>query len=185
VLGSLKIETLGLLLRRIIEKCKKGGDKMPLPCSLKVPEYPGSSQKEGREDAIDVYEVEHYTVLPIREEDARASGIRIHKPMRVIAEIDKATPGLMKACSTGQNLSQAVLDFYRINPQARSEEKYYTITLRHARVVKAGPFFPMTFLKKNKFFRHMVEYNFVAEEIEWSWLPDSVVEVDRWQAPGS
>ena len=30
----------------------------------------------------------------------------------------------------------------------------------------------------------MVEYNFVAEEIEWNWLPDSVVEMDRWQAPG-
>ena len=157
---------------------------MPLPCSLKIPEYPGSSEKEGREDSIDVYEVEHYTVLPIREEDARASGIRIHKPMRVVAEIDKATPGLMKACSTGQNLSEAVLNFYRINPETRSEEKYYSITLRHARVVKAGPFFPMTFQKKNKFFRHMVEYNFVAEEIEWNWRPDSVVEMDKWQVPG-
>jgi len=104
--------------------------------------------------------------------------------MRVVAEIDKATPGLMKACSTGQNLSEAVLDFYRISHGTRSEEKYYSIRLRHARVVKAGPFFPMTFQKKNKSFRHMVEYNFVAEEIEWNWLPDSVVEMDRWQAPG-
>jgi type VI secretion system secreted protein Hcp len=179
-----KIETFCFFFRKIIKKLKKGGDKMPLPCSLKIPEFPGSSEKEGREDTIDVYEVEHYTVLPVREEDARAAGIRIHKPLRVVAEIDKATPGLMKACSTGQNLSQAVLDFYRINPATRSEEKYYSITLRHARVVKAGPFFPITFQKKNKFFRHMVEYSFVAEEIEWNWIPDSVVEADRWQSPG-
>ncbi len=157
---------------------------MPLPCSLIIPEFPGSSEKEGRADSIDIYEVEHYTVLPVREENGRASGIRVHKPMRVIAEIDKATPGLMKACSSGQNLSEAVLNFYRIDPKTRSEQKYYVITLRDARVVKAGPFFPMTFQKKNKFFQHMVEYSLVAEKIEWQWLPDSVVEMDSWQAPG-
>ena len=31
---------------------------MPTPCNLKVAEYPGSSEKEGREDTSDVFEVE-------------------------------------------------------------------------------------------------------------------------------
>ena len=156
---------------------------MPVPCNLRVPEYPGSSEKEGREDTIDVFEVEQITTLPIRREDGRTNGIRTHSPLRVIAEIDKATPGLMKACATGQNLAEIELDFYRIDPPARSEVKYFVITMRQARVAKAGPFFPLTFLKENRKYRHMMRYEFVSEEIEWNWLPDSVVEIDKWRAP--
>ncbi len=156
---------------------------MPLPCNLKISEYPGSSEKEGREDTIDVFEVEQFTTLPIREEDGRTNGIRKHNPLRIVAEIDKATPGLMKACSTGQLLQEVILDFYRIDPKTRAEAKYFVITMRQARVVRTGPFFPLTFLKKNEEFRHMIQYEFVSEEVEWNWLPDSTVEMDKWRAP--
>jgi len=157
---------------------------MPVPCNLNIPEYPGSSQKQGRQDTIDVFEVEQFTTLPIREEDGRTNGIRKHNPLRVVAEVDKATPGLMKACSTGQRLQSVTLDFYRIDPNTRSESKYFVITMKDARVVRAGPFFPLTFLKKNEDFRHMVQYEFVSEGVEWNWLPDSVVEMDTWTQPG-
>jgi type VI secretion system secreted protein Hcp len=158
---------------------------MPTPCSLRVAEYPGSSEKEGREDTIDVFEAEHFTTLPVRGEDGRANGIRRHHPLKVVAEIDKATPGLMKACCTGQNLQSVALEFYRIDPATRSEQKYFVVTMRNARVVKAGPFFPLTFLEQNQNYRHMAQYEFIAEHIEWKWLPDSVVEQDGWRTGGS
>lgn len=157
---------------------------MPFPCSLRVPDYPGSSVIVGREDTIDIYGVAQFTELPVREEDGRPAGIRVHHPLRVVAEINKAMPGLMKACVTGQNLSEVTLDFYRIDPHTRSEAKYFTITLRSARVVKAGPFFPLTFQEENRNYRHMVEYSFAWEQIEWNWLPDSVIEMDDWRSRG-
>jgi type VI secretion system Hcp family effector len=76
-----------------------------------IAEYPGSSEKEGRESTIDIFEVEHYLHQPVREEDGMASGVRVHSPLRVVAQIDKATPGLHKACCTGQNLKEVRLDF--------------------------------------------------------------------------
>jgi type VI secretion system secreted protein Hcp len=158
---------------------------MPTPCNLFVAGYPGSSQKEGREDTIDVFEIEHYLHQPVREEDGMASGVRVHSPMRVVCEMDKATPGLHKACCTGENLAELRLEYYRIDPDSRSEVKYFMITLRKARCVDCRPYVPMTFVPTNESYRHMVQYSFVYEEIEWNWMPDSVVEMDKWRAPGA
>jgi hypothetical protein len=30
----------------------------------------------------------------------------------------------------------------------------------------------------------MEQVSFVYEEIEWKWIPDSVVEMDKWRSPG-
>ena len=157
---------------------------MPTPCNLNVPEYPGSSEKEGREDTIDIFEIEHHVHQPVEPTTGQASGVRVHSPMRVVALIDKATPGLHKAMCTGQNLPEMTLDFYRIDPESREEAKYYTITMRQARVVDIRPYMPMSFLPANETYRHMIQYSFVYEEIEWNWLPDSAIEMDKWRAPG-
>ncbi|MBN2448146.1 MAG: type VI secretion system tube protein Hcp [Phycisphaerae bacterium] len=156
---------------------------MPTPCNLKVAEYPGSSEKEGREDTIDIFEIEHHIHQPVDQTTGMATGVRVHSPMRLVAQLDKATPGLHKAMCTGQNLKEVILDFWRIDPGTRSEAKYYTITLRQARVVDVRPYMPMSFVPQNESYRHMVQYSFVYEEIEWNWLPDSVVEMDKWRAP--
>jgi len=157
---------------------------MPTPCNLKVAEYPGSSEKSDRSDTSDVFEIEHHIHQPIDPTTGQATGVRVHSPLRVVKMIDKATPGFHKALCTGQNLKEAVLDFYRIDPATRSESKYYTITLRNARIVDMRPYMPMSFLPQNESYRHMEQVSFVFEEIEWNWLPDSVVEMDKWRSPG-
>lgn len=157
---------------------------MPTPCNLFVAEYPGSSEKDNRADTIDVFEIEHYLHQPIREEDGMPSGVRVHSPLRVVCQIDKATPGLHKALCTAQNLKQVRLDFYRIDPKSRQEQKYYNITLANARVVDIRPYMPMSFVPTNEPYRHMVQYSFTYEQIEWNWMPDSVVEMDAWRSPG-
>ncbi len=157
---------------------------MPTPCNLKIAEYPGSSEKEAREDTSDVFEIEHHIHQPVDMTTGEATGVRVHSPMRIVKVLDKASPGLQKALCTGQNLKEVILDFYRIDPATRSESKYYTITLRNARVVDARPYMPMSFVPANESYRHMEQVSFVYEEIEWNWLPDSVVEMDKWRSPG-
>jgi type VI secretion system secreted protein Hcp len=153
--------------------------------NLKVAEYPGSSEKEGREGTSDVYEMEHHVHQPIVPESGEPSGVRVHAPLRVVKLIDKASPGFSKALCTGQELAEVVLDFYRIDPAAREEQKYFTITLKAARIVDIRPYMPMSFVPANESYRHMEQVSFVYEEIEWKWIPDSVVEMDKWRAPGS
>ncbi len=146
--------------------------------------YPGSSEKEDRDDTIDVFEIEHHVHQPIDLTTGRATGVRVHSPVRVVAAMDKATPGLHKACCTAENLPEVTLDYYRIDPESRSEAKYFTIVLKQARCIDCRPYMPMSFLPANESYTHMVQYSFVYEEIEWSWLPDSVVEMDQWRAAG-
>ncbi len=157
---------------------------MPTPCNLMVAEYPGSSEKEGRDDTSDIFEIEHSIHQPVEPTTGQASGVRVHSPMRVVKMIDKATPGFHKALCTGQNLADVVLTFYRIDPATRSEDKYYSITLKQARIVDIRPYMPMSFVPANESYRHMEQVSFVYEEIEWNWMPDSAIEMDRWRAPG-
>ncbi len=157
---------------------------MPTPCNLMVGEYPGSSEKEGRADTSDVFEIEHSIHQPVEPTTGQASGVRVHSPMRVVKMIDKATPGFHKALCTGQNLADVILTFYRIDPATRSEDKYYSITLKQARIVDIRPYMPMSFVPANESYRHMEQVSFVYEEIEWNWMPDKTIEMDRWRAPG-
>lgn len=157
---------------------------MPTPCNLHIAEYPGSSEKEGREDTIDIFEIEHQIHQPVDLTTGQATGVRVHSPLRVVASLDKASPGLHKALCTGQNLAECKLQFFRIDPATRSEKQYYEIIMRQARVVDAAPYMPMSFVPQNESYRHMVQYSFVYEEIEWNWMPDSIIEMDKWRSPG-
>jgi type VI secretion system secreted protein Hcp len=156
---------------------------MPTPCNLKVAEYPGSSEKEGRDGTSDVFEIEHHIHQPIDPTTGQATGVRVHSPMRVVKVIDKATPGFHKALCTGQNLAKVELMFYRIDPATRQEKEYYRITLSQARIVDMRPYMPMSFVPANESYRHMEQVSFVYETIEWNWMPDNVVEMDEWRKP--
>jgi type VI secretion system secreted protein Hcp len=158
---------------------------MPVPCNLKIDKYPGSCEKEGREGTSDVFEIEHHIHQPVDLTTGQATGVRVHNPLRVVKVIDKATPGLHKAMCTGENLAKVTLDFYRIDPEHREEKKYYTITLTNARVVDIRPYMPMSFVPTNESYKHMEQASFVYEQIEWQYIPDNMVEMDKWRAPGS
>lgn len=158
---------------------------MPVPCSLKVAEYPGSSEKQDRPGESDVVEVEHHLHLPVNPTTGEAAGVRVHSPLRIVKYVDKATPGFHKALCTGQKLNQVVLSFYRIDPDTHSEKKYYTITLKRARIVDIRPYMPMSFLPQNETYRHMEQVSFQYEEVEWNWLPDGIVANDAFRAPNA
>jgi type VI secretion system secreted protein Hcp len=157
----------------------------PTPCNMKIVEYPGGSEKEGREGTSDIFAVDHEIIQPVDPLTGQASGVRQHKALTVLKMIDKATPGLNKALCTGQNLKEVILIFYRIDPASRAEVRYYTITLRNARIVGVKVMMPTSFDPAYESYRHMEEVRFVYEEIEWNWLPDSIVEMDRWRSPGA
>ncbi len=56
---------------------------MPTPCNLKVDEYPGSSEKEGREGTCDVFEIEHHIHQPVDLSTGQARCVREMSPIVV------------------------------------------------------------------------------------------------------
>lgn len=156
---------------------------MPTPCSLFIKEYPGESEKVGRQDSLDVFEIEHHIHQPVDLTTGQATGVRVHAPLRVVVEFDKAAPGLHKALCTGQNLESVRLEFWHIAKDTRAEEKYFEITLSQARVVDARPYMPMSFLPANEPYRHMLQLSFVYEKILWVHEKSKYKETDEWRKP--
>jgi len=157
----------------------------PTPGNLKIPEYPGSSEKEGREGTSDIFAVDHELIQPFDSLTGLPAGIHQHRPLTVLKQIDKASPGLHHALATRQLLRTAILDFYRIDPATRAEVKYYTISLKNVRVVGMKTMMPTSFLPDNESYRHMEEVRLVYETIEWNWVPDGgILEKDNWRSTG-
>ena len=156
---------------------------MPTPCNLTVSEIPGGSEKTGRENSSDVFEIEHQVQMQLDVATGLSSGVRIHAPLRVTKVIDKASPLLFQALCQNKTLKDVTLDFFRIDPETRSEVKYYTIAMTNCRVSHYRPFMPTSFLPSNEEFRHMEQVSFVYETIELRWLPDNITAMDEWKAP--
>ncbi|WP_322057677.1 type VI secretion system tube protein Hcp [Paraburkholderia sp. J63] len=84
----------------------KGGDGTPIR---------GSSEVMGREGSIEVLSVVHGMHAPIDGNTGRLTGSRVHQPLSIEKDIDKATPVLYRAISRGETFSEAVLSWYRVN----------------------------------------------------------------------
>jgi len=104
-----------------------------MPCHLSVTgknqgKIEGSCDIQGRKGTILVYDLDHVVEIPRDPGTGLPTGKRIHGPLSVSAEVDRSTPKLYQALTSGEQLSEVVMDFYRISPTG-TEEKYFTVKL--------------------------------------------------------
>ena len=109
---------------------------MPMPCYLVVEgenqgKIEGSVKVKGHEGKILVQAVDHTIEIPKSPQTGLPTGKRIHMPMTLCKEIDKASPKLYQALTSGEQFKSVALEFYRISPKG-TEEKYYTVKLSKA-----------------------------------------------------
>jgi len=160
---------------------------MPMPCHLTLEgenqgNIEGSCEMEGREGTILVYSFDHDIHIPRDPQSGLPSGKRIHGPLTIVKEFDKASPKLYQALCTGEHLSNVTIKWYRIDPTG-SEEHYFTHVLEDAIVVTIKPYVPMVFVAENEPYRHMEEIAFTYKKIKWTWEPDGVESEDSWLVP--
>jgi type VI secretion system secreted protein Hcp len=62
------------------------------------------------------------------------------------------------------------------------EELYYIITLRDAQIESIHLYIPNCLVPANESLTHMEEVAFSYAEIEWYWVPDSIIEMDKWRS---
>lgn len=165
---------------------------MPMPCHMTLEGQnqgviEGSSVIQGRENTILVYSLDHVIKMPRDTNTGLPTGKRIHMPMTVIKEIDKSSPKLYQALTSGEQFGDeskegVILDFYRISPSG-NEEKYFCVKLLKAIIVEVKAFFPETFFPDNEPYKHMEQISFTYEKIIWTWEPDGIEADDAWLAP--
>ncbi|MBN1636432.1 MAG: Hcp family type VI secretion system effector [Deltaproteobacteria bacterium] len=142
----------------------------------------GSCEMERREGTILVYEMSHDIHIPRDPHTGLASGKRIHGPLTILKEYDKASPKLYQALCTGEHMSEVIIKWYRIDDTG-VEEHYFTHTLEDAIVVEMKPYMPIAFLKENEPYRHMEQVSFTYKKIKWTWEPDGIESEDSWNVP--
>lgn len=142
----------------------------------------GSCDMDGRENTILVYGLDHKVYIPRDPQSGLPSGKRIHGPLTVEKEIDKASPLLYQALCTGEQLSNVTIKKYRIDPTG-AEEHYFTITLEDAIIVDMSPYMPLAFLTENEPYRHMEKVSFTYSKIKWKHEVDSKESEDSWKVP--
>jgi type VI secretion system secreted protein Hcp len=144
--------------------------------AMQIAEYPGSWDHQGYEDHSKVIDLDYSFSIPYDPATGQITASKQLDAVSVTKNIDKATPGLGKAFGNGQQLNEVVLKFLRSDPQGLMEE-YFKITLSNVRVVG---FSQRVVHRGGDEYAHLDVVDFVWEQMEWNWIPDSVVEMIEW-----
>ncbi len=83
--------------------------------------------------------MDHKIHIPRDPQSGLPSGKRIHGPLAIDKEVDKASPMLQQALCSGEHLSEVTIKHYRIDDTG-VEEHYFTITLENAIIVEMEPY---------------------------------------------
>ena len=109
----------------------------------------------------------HEIVSPRDAASGLPTGKRQHKPLVITKQIDKATPLLLNALVTNENLTQVLIGLRQGGQQVA------TIKLTNASI--AG-----------RVQRGSTEsISFTYQKIEWTWIDGGVTATDDWEAPVS
>lgn len=125
----------------------------------------GTLSNATHEDSIQIQEFELEVEIPTDPQSGQPTGRRVHKGLRVVKYIDKASPLLLQAIATGEQLTSVGIQFFR-TAASGTQEHYYTITLTEASLVRCKPFFPNTLDPDYASYAHLEELHFQYKGIE-------------------
>jgi type VI secretion system secreted protein Hcp len=158
-----------------------------MPCYLIVEgdnqgKIEGSCKVKGHEGKILIQAVDHVIEIPKNAQTGLPAGKRIHLPMNVTKEIDKSSPKLFQALTSGEHMKDVTLEYYRITPKG-TEEKYYTVKLENAILTNMRAWTPNCLDAVQKGMGHMEDLAFTYEKVTWTFEPDGIEAEDSWLAP--
>jgi type VI secretion system secreted protein Hcp len=149
---------------------------------LKQGKIEGSCDMRGREGSIYIYSLQHNINIPhhtggVGGEASLAIGKRVHNPLVVEKQTDKASPKLYMALTTGEHFSDVTIKWYRINKQGK-EEHYFTTKLEEAIIIDMSPAFSSVGDGA-----HLETMSFAYKKIIWTWVVDGIEATDAWTEP--
>lgn len=124
----------------------------------------GTLSNSTHENAVQIQEFELGVEIPTDPQSGQPTGRRIHKGARVVKYIDKASPMLLQAIATGEQLTKVEVQFFRTSASGQ-QEHYYTVSLGEASLVTYRPYFPNALDAASDAYSHMEELVFQYKEI--------------------
>ena len=149
----------------------------------------GSVTQKGREGRIAVIAFSHEIVSPRDAASGLPTGKRMHKPLVVTKELDKATPLLHAALVSNEAITGFTLDFFSPSRGpgpgggAGAEVNDFTITLQNASIASIRMTMPNNKDPDLMKLATSEEIAFTYQKITWTWVDGGVTASDEWEAP--
>ncbi len=153
---------------------------MPLESALYYSnDIQGSNSKGKREGSSVVIEFNHKVYSPTDDQRGIFTGSRVHSPVRIVKEIDTASPQLYQACAQGQTLDELKITWYRINPTG-GEEQYFSHVFSGVKVASVEEILPNTKDPSKATQTHLEDVRFMYEKMTWTHVDGYEFE-DAWK----
>jgi len=94
----------------------------------------GSCDIKGYEKKILVEGYDHIIDIPVSIQTGLATGKRVHHPLTIRKAIDASSPKLQQALTTGESITEALLEFSMIDKNGQ-EVIYYTKKIENAVII--------------------------------------------------
>jgi type VI secretion system secreted protein Hcp len=141
----------------------------------------GSVTQRGREDSILVIAFNHEVLSPRDAATGLPTGQRQHKMLTITKEIDRATPPLMNALVTNENLKKWELRFWR-PVAAGTEKQFFTIKLQNAAIANIRMEMLNNMYPENVAHKEREHISFTYQQITWTYEDGALTAMDDWEA---
>lgn len=143
----------------------------------------GNIYQEGFEDTILVQSFDHAMSIPTDPQSGQPSGQRVHGPFIITKVIDKSSPLLCTAMTTGERLKKCELRLYRTTAEG-TQEHYYTIKLTDAVIVHISTTMPSAQSSATAHLTHLETIAINYRAIQWNHEACGTSGGDDWRKPG-
>jgi type VI secretion system secreted protein Hcp len=140
----------------------------------------GNIFQMGHENETLIQAFEHEILLPRDPQSGQPTGQRVHRPMKVPKVLDKCSPLLFRALTTGERLPKVEMKFYRTSAQGTMEH-YYTMTMEDAIITDIIDFMPHCQDPREAHLTHMEVVEFTYRKITKTHEIASTSEADDWR----
>ena len=140
----------------------------------------GSVTQAGREGSMEVVEYSHSVSQSIDNASGLPTGKRQHRPIRIIKDVDKASPALMNALNSNENLSEVRIDFWRPGNSGAGQQ-FYRVELLNAKIINISQLSGSEDELLQKPAQETITFSY--QKIIWTWQDGGNTAEDDWQTP--
>ena len=144
----------------------------------------GNIYQEGHENETLIEAFEHKILLPRDPQSGQPTGQRVHQPLKITKVMDKCSPLLYRALTSGERLPKVELKFYRTSAQGTMEH-YFTMTLEDAIITDITTYMPNCQDPGMAHFTHLEDVQFTYRKLTKTHEIASTSESDDWRKPQS
>jgi len=160
----------------------EGATQGPITQGASTEESIGNIWQEGHENEIMVQAIEHDVTIPRDPQSGQPTGQRVHRPFKFTAALNKATPLLYNALTSGEMLTTCDIKWYRTNTSGK-QEHFFTTRLTDALIVDIDCTMPHCQDPNNSDFTQLVTVSLSYRKIDWVHEVAGTSGADDWRSP--